>query len=137
MEVSYSQYPPHLQQTILEQYKRGIRGLGFKALAKKYDIKGGHQLVSFWYSKWDGTESSLKKKSGGDKRSILTLNEKKKHIHDFIEKRSKTEAVIYPEVRKNVEMKTKKAISITTVKKIGRSQKITSKKRKRVLKSQG
>ena len=137
MEISYSQYPPHLIHTILQQYQKGVRGKGFRALAKKYEVKGGHQLISFWYSKWDGTESSLKKHSGGDTRSTLTEKEKKVHIHDFIEKKSKTEAVTYPEVKVNVEKKTKKAPSLTAVKRIGKSQKITSKKRKRVLKSQG
>jgi hypothetical protein len=54
-----------------------------------------------------------------------------------VAKRSKVEAVTYPEVKHNVEKKTKKAPSLTTVKRAGKSHKITSKKRKRVPKSQG
>ena len=65
MENSYEEYSPHLKHTILLQYKPGVRGSGFRALAKKYSVKGGHKLVSSWYSKWDGSESSLKKDSGG------------------------------------------------------------------------
>ena len=115
METSYSQHSPHLMQTILQEYKKGIRGHGFQALASKYNIKGGAQLVSYWYSKWDGTENSLKKQSGGDKRSLLIPKEKKRHIDDFVAKRSKVEAVNYSEVKDNVEKKTRKAPSLRTV----------------------
>ena len=137
MEKSYEKYPPHLIQTILQQYDPGVRGHGFLALAKKYNIKGGPKSISDWYSKWDGSESSLKKRSGGDRRSILTQKEKKKHVADFIEKSSKKEAVIYSEVKKNVEKKTKKSPALRTVQDYGKSYNITSKKRKRVLKSEG
>lgn len=137
MEKSYEQYSPHLMHTILLQYKPGVRGSGFRALAKKYNIKAGHVLISKWYRKWDGSESSLKKQSGGDVRSILTQKEKKKHVADFIEKSSKKEAVTYTEVKKNVELKTKKSPALRTVQDYGSSAKMTSKKRKRVLKSEG
>jgi hypothetical protein len=137
MESSYSEYSPHLIHTILQQYKKGARGHGFRALAAKYNVKGGHKLVSFWYSKWDGTKTSLEKHSGGDRRSILTPKEKKKHVGDFIDKRSKVEAVTYAEVKENVEQKTGKAPALRTVKDYGKEFKVTSKKRKRVIKSQG
>jgi len=68
MADSYTQYDPHLKQTILQQYKKGVRGHGFQALANKYDIKGGAMAVPYWYNQWDGTESSLTKHSGGDRR---------------------------------------------------------------------
>lgn len=137
METKSVEYTPHFMHTVLQQYARGVRGYGFAALAKKNSIKGGGQLVSYWYKKWDGTESSLTKQSGGDVRSILTPKEKKKHIGEFVAKRSKVEAATYPEVKKNVERKTKKAPSLRTVQRLGKSLKITSKKRKRVPKSQG
>jgi hypothetical protein len=137
MEIKSDKYTPHFMHTVLQQYTRGVRGYGFAALAKKNSIKGGRQLVSYWYKKWDGTESSLSKQSGGDKRSILTPKEKKKHIGDYVEKRSKVEAATYSEVKKNVERKTKKVPSLRTVQRLGKSLKITSKKRKRVPKSQG
>ncbi len=58
-------------------------------------------------------------------RSILTQKEKKKHVADFIEKSSKTEAVNYTQVKKNVEMKTKKSPALRTVQDYGRSAKMT------------
>src|SRR5690349_20439987 len=79
----------------------------------------------------------LTKQSGGDKRSILTPKEKKKHVYSFIDKKSKTEAVQYAEVKNNIESKTGKSPEPRTVRRYGHSLKITSKKRKRVLKSEG
>jgi hypothetical protein len=134
---SYNQYPPRFIHTILKQYKMGVRGSGFKALASRYNIKGGHKLISAWYAKWDGTIYSLTKQSGGDRRSILTPEEKKKYVYDFIVKKSKSEAATYQEVQKNVEKKTGKAPKPRTIRDYGEAAKITSKKRKRVLKSQG
>ena len=133
----YNQYPPRFIHAILKQYKPGVRGSGFKALASRYNIKGGHKLISSWYAKWDGTISSLTKQSGGDRRSILTPEEKKKYVYDFIVKKSKTEAATYQEVQRNVEKKTGKAPKPRTIRDYGEAAKITSKKRKRVLKSQG
>jgi hypothetical protein len=137
MEAQYSQYEPHLIQTILQEYKKGVRGHGFQALANKYEIKGGARLVRYWHSKWDGTESSLLKQSGGDTRSILTPREEKIHIYNFVNRKSKVEAVTYPEVQENVELKTGKEIALSTVKTHGKSLKISSKKRKRIPKDQG
>ena len=115
MESSYSQYSPHLIQVILKEYKKGVRGQGFQALANKYNIKGGAKLIKCWHEKWDGSENSLKKRSGGDRRSILTPQEKKRHIGDFVTKKSKIEAVNYREVSANVEKKTGRTPSPRTV----------------------
>jgi hypothetical protein len=137
MADSYTQYDPHLKQTILQQYQKGVRGHGFQALANKYNIKGGAMAVSYWFNHWDGTESSLTKHSGGDRRSILTPEEKKKYIKRFVDKKSKTEASIYAEVLNNVEKKTKKSLTLRTVQRDGKALGISSKKRKRVTKNQG
>ena len=67
----------------------------------------------------------------------MTSKEKKTHVGDFIEKRAKKEAVTYQEVKKNVELKTKKRPALRTIKDYGKAFNITSKKRKRVLKSEG
>jgi hypothetical protein len=135
MENSYSQYTPSFIHTLLKQYKPGVRGSGIRSLAKQYNIKGGHQLVSAWLSKWDGTLKSLQKSRGRPR--ILTRKEQKKHVVDFIEKKSKVEAVTYPEVKENIEKKTKKTPKLRTVQNYGKLENFTSKKRKRVTKSEG
>jgi hypothetical protein len=81
-EVSLDQ-----KQQILEEYQPGVRGNGFKALAKRHSINGGHTTIRKWYKKWDGTKNSLQKESGGDRRSILTEKEKKKEIVDTLVKK--------------------------------------------------
>ena len=129
MEASYSQYSPHQIQPILQEYKEG-EGMVFH-------IRGGPKLVEYWYSKWDGTENSLKKESGGDQRSILTQKQKKRYISDFVNQRSKEEAVNYSEVRNHVKKKIKKDASLRTIQGYGKALKISSKKRKRVTDNQG
>src|ERR1700742_4033881 len=74
---------------------------------------------------------------GGDRRSILTDQEKKKHVDRFITKRSKKDTVQYPEVKANIENKTGKDISIQTVRRIGHELGHSSKKVKRLLESEG
>jgi hypothetical protein len=121
MQNSYDEYSPHFIHTVL-QYRKGVRGYGLGALAKKFNIKGGKKLISYWLQKWDTTESSLMKQSGGDTRSILTNKEKKVHVYDFVDKKRQVEAATYEEVKRNVEKKTKKTLSLTTVKRAGKSR---------------
>jgi transposase len=123
-EVSIDQ-----KQVILEEYQPGVRGKGFRALAKRYSINGGHTTIRKWYRKWDGTKESLQKASGGG--SILTENEKKKEILGYIRKRARKDAVSYQEVRVNVETKTGKNIKLRTVQKIGKKLQVISKNTKR------
>ena len=136
MSTSYQHYSPQEIQTILEEYEPGVRGKGIRALAKHHNIKGGHMLLNYWMSKWDGTLKSLEKMSGGDRRSILTNQEKKKHVDQYITKCSKKNAVQYPEVKEHIEEETGKSISLPTVQRIGHDLGHTSKKVKRVLESE-
>ena len=94
MEHSYQEYSPHLIHHILQQYKPRVRGCGFDALATRYKIKSGGRLVKYWYDKWDGTEFSLIKHSGGDRRSILTPEEKKKHATTLHPRRPKSKRLL-------------------------------------------
>ena len=77
MSKLYEHYTLQEMQTILEEYQPGVRGKGIKALTKRHNVKGGHNLVKYWLSKWDGTPKSLENLSGGDRRSILTAREEK------------------------------------------------------------
>ena len=85
MSTSDKHYSPQEIQSILEEHEPGVRGKGLKALAKRHNIKGGHNLVKYWLSKWDGTLKSLESVSGGDHRSILTDQEKKKYVDQYNE----------------------------------------------------
>ena len=69
-------------------------------------------MVKYWLSKWDGTLKSLESVSGGDHRSFLTDQEKKKYVDQYITKCSKKDAVQYLEVKKHIEKETGKSISL-------------------------
>jgi transposase len=131
-EVSLDQ-----KQKILQEYQPGVRGKGFRALAKRYGIESGHTTIRKWYKKWDGSKESLKKESGGDRRSILTEKEKKKDILGYIKKKARKDAVNYREVKQNVEFKTGKKIKLRTVQILGKELKAVSKKTKRKTPTEG
>ena len=46
MSKLYEHYTPQEMQTILEEYQPGVRGKGIKALTKRHNVKGGHNLVN-------------------------------------------------------------------------------------------
>jgi len=131
-EVSIDQ-----KQQILQEYQPGVRGKGFKALAKRHSINGGHTIIRKWYKKWDGTKESLEKESGGDRRSILTEKEKKKEILGYVTKKARKDAVNYREVLEHVQLKTGKNIKLRTVQKIGKNLDVRSKRTKRKTPTEG
>lgn len=135
--MKYKIYSPDEKQKILQEHQPNVRGKGFKALATRFKIEGGHKAIRLWYKGWNGSVKSLRKLSGGDRRSIFTNKEKKVHIKKFIDKASQSDPVSYPEVKDNVERKTGKVASLTTVKKIGKQLNESSKKTKEALESQG
>ena len=107
----YAEISLDKKQEILQEYQPGVRGKGFKALAKQYKIKSGHKTIRNWYQKWDGTKESLEKESGGDRRSILSEKEKKTLIVGFIRKRARTDAANYRGVQENIESKSGKKLA--------------------------
>src|ERR1700761_5107577 len=125
------------KQQILQEYQPGVRGKGFKALAKRFEIKGGHSTIQKWYKKWDGSKESLKKESGGDRRSILTEKEKKKEILGYIRKKARKDPANYREGKEHVEFKTGKTIKLRSVQRLGKVMKARSKKTKRKAPSEG
>ena len=125
------------KQEILQEYQPKVRGKGFKSLGKRYKIKGGHKTIRKWYQKWDGTKESLKKESGGDRRSILSEKEKKTLISGFVNKRAKKDAADYREVHENIESKTGKKISVKSVRRLGKELGAVSKKTKRKSPTEG
>ncbi len=133
----YAEVSLDTKQQILQEYQPGVRGKGFKALAKRYGIESGHEKIRKWYQKWDGTKESLKKESGGDRRSILSEKEKKTLIVGFINKRAKKDAANYREVQGNIESKTGKKMALKSVQNLGKKLGATSKKTKRKTPSEG
>jgi transposase-like protein len=124
-----SKYPAAFKERVVREYQPGVRGKGFGALAKRYKVgKSGPsaKLIQLWWRKWNSggrTLEALEPVAGAGRRSILTETEKQKHILKFvIHKNLIGEAVDYPEVHENVLTKTKKDISLTQVKAIGKNE---------------
>jgi transposase-like protein len=124
-----SKYPATFKERVVKEYQPDVRGHGFAALAKRFkEGKTGPspQLIQLWWTKWNAggrTLAALELPSSTGRRSILTENEKQKHILKFVmHKNLIGEAVDYKEVRENVMAKTKKDISLTQVKAIGKNE---------------
>jgi len=75
MVHKYDKYTSHFKHNLLQEYRPGIFGCGFKALAKRFKIKGGHKLIMRWYHQWDGTVESLNHKTKGHRRRTMLPQE--------------------------------------------------------------
>ena len=80
------------------------------------------KLIQCWWKKWNAGGRTLEAlESGAGRRSILTENEKQKHILKFVAHKNLIgEAVDYKGVHENVIAKTKKDISLRDVQFIGK-----------------
>jgi hypothetical protein len=63
MKSNYNSYTSIFKHNVLEESRPGVYGCGFKSLAKRFKVKGGHTLIMRWYRQWDGTVQSLNRKS--------------------------------------------------------------------------
>src|SRR5665647_2362227 len=117
-------YSTDFKQRVLEQYQLGVRGYGFKSLAHRFNITGGHQTIADWYSDWDGTEQSLISKPREGRPPILSSIESTNYIDSYVHQRNQQHrSVNYRSVRDRVLSATGKAISIRTVRRIGKEAK--------------
>lgn len=117
---TYQEYSAHTKHSILQQYKRGVRGCGFHALAVKYDIHGGGPAVRYWYTLWDGTPHSLQKLTTSHKHRRLDSQQLQQHIRGYvIDMNKQTDPVKYKDVKQNVEMETQNPIAYSTLKRYG------------------
>ena len=132
-------YSAEYKHAVLQHYKEKTRGSGFLALAKRFDIKGGKEVVRGWFARWNGRVESLGRRTGSGRPQILTQSEKKTHILKFVERMNKKgEPVDYPAVLVNVREKTNKQISLSQLRHIGRHEfNLRWKKTARTLVSQG
>ena len=116
----YQEYSADTKHFILTQYKRGVRGCGFHALAIKYGVPSGARTVENWYSMWDGTPASLQKHTTSHKRRRLKPGEVQQHIRQHvIDMNREGTCVKYKDVKKNVEEKTGAPIAYSTLKQYG------------------
>lgn len=113
-------YDAAYKQSVLEEYKRGTKGHGFKALAKRFKVAGGPRVIARWFDKWDGTAESLMPMPKGSRSAVLTSGEVKEHITGFVsQQQAQGETVDWFDVQHNVEEQTGRDISINTLRSYG------------------
>lgn len=113
-------YDAPFKQRVLEEYKPGVRGCGFEALAARFKVKNA-QSISDWHRVWDGSVESLERKKGSGRKRKLTDKESKAHIKDFVDNANREGKVVtYADVHTEVKEKTGKDVSLSTVRRIGR-----------------
>jgi transposase len=131
-------YDASFKQRVLQQYRAGRLGCGFKALANRFKVRSWNSIKE-WHQVWDGTIESLQRKPGQGRKRILTHKESEKHIKRFVEEKNRVgKAVGYGDVIAEVKRRTGKEVSATTVKRIGRDEcKLSEKKTARKLAIEG
>lgn len=68
----YFKYTSQFKHSVLEEYRPGVIGRGFKSLAKRFKVKGGHRVIMHWYKRWDGTIYSLNPQPKGHRPRTMT-----------------------------------------------------------------
>ena len=136
---TYHEYSAGTKQHILQQYKRGVRGCGFQALAKKYGIAGGKRSLQYWYSIWDGSVASLQKNTTSHKRRRLEPGQVQQHIRQYvIDMNEQGDHVNYSDDKEHVERETGSPIAWSTLKRYGYNEaRVSCKRTTRVLTTDG
>lgn len=119
---------PEFKQRVLEHYQPGKRGCGFRALAKRFDIDGGHNLVKYWHSIWDGTVESLQYHHAGGRPSLLSPQQQQLFAYNFVTRANRRhEPVQVDNVANNIKQATGVVVSRRRANKYTLSQGVTSK----------
>lgn len=120
MANQYKQYSSSFKHEVLQEYRPGVFGSGFKSLAKRVKVNGGHKLIRRWYHLWDGTVQSLDREPAGGRPRVLTENEVKHHILDFVESMNDAQKPVnYRIVRTNVQHSLDRNVSLRTIQRYG------------------
>lgn len=119
MAATYDHHTPEFKQRVLAHYEPGVRGSGFAALAKRFDLSCP-RLVRDWWNKYDGTKRSLAKATTPNRKRKLTAEESEKHIKKFVIKKNKAgESVDYGAVQREVKRGTGKDVHVRTLRRYG------------------
>jgi hypothetical protein len=119
----YNKYTSKFKHNVLEEYRPGVYGSGFKSLAKRFKIKGGHRLIMKWYRQWDGTVQSLNRRYKGGRPRTLTTNEVKHYVLDFVNMmNSQFKPVNYRIVQSNIEASLNKKVPLSTIQRYGKEE---------------
>lgn len=118
----YYKYTSQFKHNILEEYRPGVIGCGFKSLAKRFKVKGGHRLIMNWYKRWDGTIDSLNPKPKGHRPRTMTPQEVDQYILEFVKSMNRKRAQVnYKSVQAHIESQLNRKVPIRTIRRYGKS----------------
>ena len=119
----HNRYTSTFKHNVLEEYRPGVCGFGFKSLAKRFKIRGDHKLIMKWYRQWDATMQSLNRRSKGGRPRTLTMGKVKRYVLDFVNMmNSQYKPVNYPMVQSNVEASLNKMVPLSTIQSYGKEE---------------
>ena len=119
-----TKYSKAFKERVVREHKPGVRGKGFRTLAKRFKISSS--VIRGWWRKWKNggqTMEAFESTAGGDRRSTLTQREKERYIEDFVShNNAKGVPVDYKDVLAHVLRRTKKNVSLRTVEEIEKEE---------------
>jgi hypothetical protein len=106
---------------ILLEYTPHTSTNSFAALARRHGVTGGAQVVRSWYEQWDHTSHSLMHKPVKGRPRILCKAEVQQHMHAPVLRSNRAHrAINYTQLLPRVTQKTKKKMSIQTIRRYGK-----------------
>lgn len=118
-----SSFTPQQKHNILTHYSAHQRGAGFKALARRFAVQGGHKLIREWHARWDGTPVSLEHKGGAGRPRVLSTRQVQQHVRAPILRANQAHTAIhYTDLRASIQRKTGKSPSLRTVQRYGKEE---------------
>jgi hypothetical protein len=79
-------YDPIFKQSVVEEYQKGSKGRGLKALAKRVKFLVASS-VKQWVEAYEGSVDSLIKKSGRGPQPAIPILQQEKLIKAFVKKK--------------------------------------------------
>jgi hypothetical protein len=115
------QLTPLQKHNILTLYKRNSNDDNFRALADRYNIKGGMRVIQNWYQQWNGTPESLERRKGSGRKSVLTSRQIKDYIETPIRTKNRShQPVHYSTLLPSIKERSGTNVSLRTVQRIGK-----------------
>ena len=116
-------YTPSFKDRVLREYRARDRNYSFRALALRFNIKGGMAVIQRWYQRWNGTPQSLERKKGSGGKCVLTSRDVQRYILKPIEKKNKKhQAVHYSELKESIEQAVGHPVSLRTIQRRGKEE---------------
>lgn len=117
------EFTPLHKHNILTHYRAGVRGAGFKALARRFAVKGGDKSLRQWHQRWDGTPASLQEQPRSGRPRILSRAEVSRHVRaPLLAANRAHRAIHYTTLLPSVKAKTGKELSVQTLRRIGKEE---------------